>query len=291
MFYVGLDIGSTITKLVIRDENEIRYAIANPTGAEHRRLAHKIMEEALSEANISIEQVAYIVATGYGRVNVPFADRQMSEITCHMRGINWLFPNVRTIIDIGGQDSKGIKVENGKMRNFIMNDKCAAGTGRFMEVIADSLGLKIEDIGDISLRSTHPADISNMCTVYAEQEVHLRLSEGVLLEDILYGLHLSMAKKIHALVAKIGIEKEVVVTGGGAKNNGLFKCLEERIGFPLYRPSEPLLTGALGASILAQEYAKKEEQKSSLPQKERKLKAATFFDEEYAETEGAKGSV
>lgn len=291
MFFVGLDIGSTITKIVIMDDNEICYTTAKPTGAEHRRLAHKIMEEALSKANISIEQVTYIVATGYGRLNVPFADRQMSEITCHTRGINWLFPNVRTIIDIGGQDSKGIKVQNGKMHNFIMNDKCAAGTGRFMEVIADSLGLKIEDIGDISLLSTHPADISNMCTVYAEQEVQLRLSEGVVLEDILYGLHLSMAKKIHSLVAKIGIEKELVVTGGGAKNNGLFKCLEERIGFPLYRSSEPLLTGALGASILAQEYAKKEEQEGKLPQKERKLKAAKFFDDAYTKNEGAKGSV
>lgn len=291
MFFAGLDIGSTITKIVIRDENEILAALVNPTGPQHRQLANKITEAALAKANLTIDQIDYIVVTGYGRVNVPFADRQVSEITCHMRGIIWLFPNVRTIIDIGGQDSKGIKVVNGKMRNFIMNDKCAAGTGRFLEVIADSLGLKIEEIGEIALRSKHPADISKICTVFAEQEVLLRLSEGVPLEDILYGLHLSMAKRIHALVGKIGIEKEVVVTGGGAMNNGLFKCLEERIGFPLHRPAEPLLTGALGASVLAQEYALKAQAEGSLPDKsKRKLTAATFFDGDSAETEVAKGS-
>lgn len=279
MFFVGLDIGSTITKIVIRDEKEICASIIKPTGAEHRRLAHKVTEEALNKANLSIDQIDYVIATGYGRFNVPFADSQVSEITCHMKGINWLFPGARTIIDIGGQDSKGIKVVNGKMRSFVMNDKCAAGTGRFLEVISESLGVKIEDIGEISLRSNNPAGISNTCTVFAEQEVLLRLSEGVSLEDILAGLHLALAKRIHSMVSKIGIEKEVVVTGGGAKNIGLFKYLEKVIGFPLLMPPEPLLTGALGASILAQEYAEKAKEEGKLPNKKgRRLEAATFFD-------------
>ena len=187
MFFVGLDIGSTITKIVIKNETEICSTVIRPTGAEHRRMAHKIMEEALKGAKLSFDKIDYIVATGYGRINVPFADSQVTEITCHMRGINWLFPDVKTIIDIGGQDSKGIKVENGKLVNFVMNDKCAAGTGRFLEVISEVLGVKLEDIGEISLRSSKPADISSICTVFAEQEALIRLSEGVPIEDILAG--------------------------------------------------------------------------------------------------------
>lgn len=279
MYFIGIDIGSTITKTVIMDEKETCASIIRPTGAEHRRLAHKITEEALDKAGIAIDQIDYIIATGYGRVNVPFADTQLSEITCHMRGISWLFPDVRTIIDIGGQDSKGIKVVNGRMRNFVMNDKCAAGTGRFLEVIAESLGLKVEEIGEIALRSQNPAEISKICTVFAEQEVVLRLSEGAPIEDILAGLHTALAQRIHAMVNKIGIEKEVVVTGGGAKNISLFQCLEKKIGFPLRRPDEPLLTGALGAAILAREHAKKAAEEGALPvKKERRLEAATFFD-------------
>jgi len=280
VFFAGLDIGSTITKVVVRNEKEIISTVIKPTGAEHRRLAHKIMEEALINANLSFDQIDYIVATGYGRVNVPFADTQISEITCHMRGVSWLFPGVRTIVDIGGQDSKGIKVVNGKMRGFVMNDKCAAGTGRFLEVIADSMGLKLEEIGEIALRSKNPAGISKICTVFAEQEVLLRLSEGLPIEDILAGLHKALAGRIYAMVSKIGIEKDVVLTGGGAKNIGLKKYLEEKIGFPVLTPPEPLLTGALGASILAQELAEKARDEGHLPtKKERRIEAATFFDE------------
>jgi len=280
VFFVGLDIGSTITKVVVRDEEDILSTVVKPTAAEHRRLAHKVMEEALNNTNLSFDQIDYIVATGYGRVNVPFADIQISEITCHMRGVSWLFPGVKTIIDIGGQDSKGIRVTNGKIRGFVMNDKCAAGTGRFLEVIADSLGLKLEEIGEISLRSKNPAGISKICTVFAEQEVLLRLSEGLSVKDILAGLHKSLAERIYAMVSKIGIEKDVVLTGGGAKNIGLLKYLEKKVGFPVLTPYEPLLTGALGASILAQERAKKAGEEGHPPsKKERRIEAVTFFDE------------
>ncbi|MDP7078001.1 MAG: acyl-CoA dehydratase activase, partial [Desulfobacterales bacterium] len=146
MFYAGLDIGSTITKVLIKNERKVCTTVIKPTGAEHRRLANEIMKEALRKLNLTTANISYIVATGYGRINVPFADKQVTEITCHMRGINWLFPSVKTIIDIGGQDSKGIKVDNGKLVNFVMNDKCAAGTGRFLEVISDLLGVKLDDI-------------------------------------------------------------------------------------------------------------------------------------------------
>ncbi|MGD9114464.1 MAG: acyl-CoA dehydratase activase, partial [Desulfobacterales bacterium] len=161
MFFAGLDIGSTITKVVIKNEVQICSTVIQSTGAEHRRLANKVMEKALNKADITFKQIDYIIATGYGRINVPFADRQVTEITCHMRGVNWLFPEARTIIDIGGQDLKGIKVSNGKLSDFIMNDKCAAGTGRFLEVIAEVLGVRLEDIGELSLKSTQPAEISS----------------------------------------------------------------------------------------------------------------------------------
>jgi len=280
VIFAGIDIGSTITKVVIKQEEEIRAIIIQPTGAEHRRLAHEVIKKALNNADVTFDQIDFIVATGYGRINVPFADAQVSEITCHMRGVSWLFPNVRTVIDIGGQDCKGIKVVNGKIRNFIMNDKCAAGTGRFLEVISETLGLKLEDIGEISLRSNDPAGISKTCTIFAEQEILLRLSEGVSIEDILAGLHKALAGRIYSMVGKIKIEKDVVITGGGAKNIGLCKYLEKRIGFSMLTPPEPLITGALGASIIAQEMVTKAgEEKLAHIKKERKLEAVTFFDE------------
>ena len=281
MLFAGIDIGSATTKVVIRGEDGIIASTARPTDAEHRRLAHEIMLDTLGGAGLNFEQIDFLVATGYGRINVPFADTQISEITCLMRGVSWLFPGVRTVIDIGGQDSKGIKVMDGKVRDFIMNDKCAAGTGRFLEIIADTLGLKLEDIGDISLRSRQPAGISKTCAIFAEQEVLLRLSEGVPMEDILAGLHKALADRIYAMVSKIRIEKDVVITGGGAKNSGLVKWLEERIGFPAMKPTDPFITGALGASIIAQELAAKAGAGDLIQKKKaRTLAAATFFDQD-----------
>jgi len=281
MFFAGLDIGSTITKVVIKNENKLCATVVKATGAEHRRLAYNILEEALVKANLSFDQIDYIIATGYGRINVPFADSQVTEITCHMRGINWLLPDVKTIIDIGGQDCKGIKVNNGKLANFIMNDKCAAGTGRFLELISEVLGVKLEDIGQISLRSRKPAEISSICTVFAEQEALLRLSEGASIEDILAGIHKANARRIYSMVKTLNIEREVAITGGGAKNIGFCKALEEKIGFPVVIPPDPLITGALGAALIASEQiAKISEMELRDRQKKRRLAAVTFFDEE-----------
>jgi predicted CoA-substrate-specific enzyme activase len=280
MFFAGLDIGSTITKVLIKNERKICTTVIKPTGAEHRRLANEIMEEALRKLNLTTANISYIVATGYGRINVPFADKQVTEITCHMRGINRLFPSVKTIIDIGGQDSKGIKVDNGKLVNFVMNDKCAAGTGRFLEVISDVLGVKLEDIGEISLQSTQPTSISSICTVFAEQETLLQLSKGTSVEDILAGIHKANASRIYSMVKKIKIEKDVAITGGGAKNIGLCRALEERIGFPVIVPPEPLITGALGAALIASEETKKISKKElAEKQLKRRWEAVTFFDE------------
>ena len=275
MPFAGLDIGSTMTKVLLVDQQEKPLAsIIGPTGAEHRHLALKVMEEALQKAGLTLEGVDFIVATGYGRINVPFADKQITEITCHARGIRALFPTARIIIDIGGQDSKGIKLDGeGKVANFVMNDKCAAGTGRFLEVIAETLGLKLEQLGDMASKAKTYVKISNTCTVFAEHEVTSRLSEGTPIPEIVAGLHESIAGRIVNMVRQLGIEKEVVVTGGGAKNIGLVKAIEDKVGFAVLVPPEPLLTGALGAALIGHDFIRR----GLKPDHERRREGVTFF--------------
>jgi len=277
MYFAGVDIGSTMTKVVIMDE-VVLASVIGPTGAEHRRLANKVMEEALERASLSFDDLSYIVATGYGRINVPFADKQITEITCHAKGVSSLFPTVRIVIDIGGQDAKGIKISNGKVVDFVMNDKCAAGTGRFLEVIADTLGLKLDEMGELSLKSTTKVKISSTCTVFAEQEVVSRIAEGVHIEDILAGLHDAIASRVYRMAEKLKIEPDVVLTGGVAKNIGVVRAMEEYIGFPVLVPEEPLLTGAIGAAILGKELTLKAlESGKPLERGVRRLEEATFF--------------
>ncbi|MFB3884127.1 MAG: acyl-CoA dehydratase activase [Thermodesulfobacteriota bacterium] len=256
-YFAGIDVGSTMTKAVILNEGIVA-SITGPTGPEQRRLANKVMEEALNQAALSFQTIAYIVSTGYGRINVPFADKQFTEITCHARGINRLFPRARTIIDIGGQDVKGIKIDAaGKIVDFVMNDKCAAGSGRFIEVIADTLGVPLDEVSPLSLQSKNPANISNICTIWAQQEVASSLAEGVPIQDLLAGVHRSLADRIARMVSRLRVEEEVVVTGGGGKNRGLIKALAEQLGHEILVPEEPLITGALGAALLGKEIVEK----------------------------------
>jgi predicted CoA-substrate-specific enzyme activase len=277
MFCAGIDIGSTMTKAVVMGD-ELVAQVIGPTGAEHRHLANKVMEEALKRAGIPFDDVACIVATGYGRINVPFADRQITEITCHARGVAYLFPTVKTIIDIGGQDAKGIKIAGGRVVNFVMNDKCAAGTGRFLEVIAEALGLKLNEIGELSVRAASKAKISNTCTIFAEQEVVSRIAEGIPIEDILAGLHEAIANRVFRMAEKIKIERDMVLTGGVAKNIGMVKAFEDLLGYPPLIPKEPLLTGAIGAALLGCEMVKKARDKGETFERgERRLEAARFF--------------
>lgn len=279
MYFAGVDIGSTMTKVVIVDEGgEVCSRIVGPTGAEHRRLANRVMEEALEQANLPFNQISYVVATGYGRVNVPFADRQITELSCHAKGVASLFPNVRIAIDIGGQDAKGMKIINGNLVDFVMNDKCAAGTGRFLEVISDALGIKVEDLGSISLKSTDKVKISSVCTIFAQQEVVSYLSEGTPLEDIVAGLHEAIAGRVVRMVKRLKIEPDVVLTGGVAKNIGVVRAVREHIGLEVLVPEDPLLSGALGAAILGKETVLKALAKGEpIPKKERRLEEATFF--------------
>ncbi|PIU65438.1 MAG: 2-hydroxyglutaryl-CoA dehydratase [Armatimonadetes bacterium CG07_land_8_20_14_0_80_40_9] len=254
MYFAGIDLGSTMTKVVIIDKNEkICSRVVAPTGAEQESLAKKVMGEALKQANLSFEELSYIIATGYGRVNIPFADRQITELTCHTKGVTSLFPAVRIAIDIGGQDSKGLKIKEGKLIDFAMNDKCAAGTGRFLEVTAQALGLKVEDLGSISLKSTNKIKISSTCTLFAQQEVISSISEGMPLEDIIAGLHDALISRVVRMIKRLKLEPEIVFTGGVAKNVGVVKALKENLGMDVLVPKDPLLSGALGAALLGKE--------------------------------------
>jgi predicted CoA-substrate-specific enzyme activase len=283
LYFAGVDIGSTMTKVVLMDKSDnLLSSIKGPTGPEHRQLANEVMRQALEQASLQIDDISYIVATGYGRLNVPFADRQITELSCHARGVSSLFPNVRTAIDIGGQDAKCMKIDNGRLINFVMNDKCAAGTGRFLEVTATALGIKLEDMGDISLKATKKIQISSLCTIFAQQEVVALISRGEKLENILAGLHDALASRIAALARRLGIEPDLVLTGGVAKNTGMVRAMKESLGCEILIPEEPLLTGALGAAILAKEiYMKAATAGEALPTKSRRLEKATFFSEEH----------
>lgn len=279
MYFAGVDIGSTMTKIVVMDgAGNICSRIVGPTGPEHRRLANEVLAQALEQANLSFGQIDYVVATGYGRVNVPFADRQITELTCHARGVASLFPTVRTAIDIGGQDAKGLKIKDGKLLDFVMNDKCAAGTGRFLEVLADTLGLELDDLGGISLESTKKVPISSTCTIFAQQEVIARISEGLPLEDIVAGLHNALAGRVARMVQRLRVEPDVVLTGGVAKNIGVVRAMEENLGYKILVPPDPLLTGAIGAAILGKELTSKAVAAGvPIERKERYLEEVTFF--------------
>jgi (R)-2-hydroxyacyl-CoA dehydratese activating ATPase len=272
-YFSGIDIGSTMTKAVILGDGVIA-SVIGPTGPEQRRLANKVMEEALRKAGLPFAAMTYIVSTGYGRINVPFADKQVTEISCHAKGVSSLFPQARTIVDIGGQDSKAITVDhNGRVTNFIMNDKCAAGSGRFIEVIADTIGLRLEQMGDLSIQSTHPAQISNICTIWAQQEVASRLAEGTPVPDLIAGVHRSLADRVARMVKRLKLQKEVILTGGGGKNKGLVKALSEQLDCEILVPPEPLITGALGAALLGRDLVAKAVKKGeALERKKRSLK-------------------
>ncbi len=279
LYFAGLDLGSTMTKVVIiGNDDKILARVESHTGAEHRRLANRVMEQALQQANLPFGDIAYVVATGYGRINVPFADRQITELTCHARGVASFFPSARTVLDIGGQDAKGLKLKDGKLVDFVMNDKCAAGTGRFLEVIASTLGLKLEDLGAISLKSRNKVSISSTCTIFAQQEVAARISEGVAIEDIVAGLHDAIASRAVGMLRRLKIEPDVVFTGGVAKNIGVVQAVRESLGCEVLVPDDPLISGALGAALLGKELTLKAAAKGEpIPRQARVLTEATFF--------------
>jgi len=211
--------------------------------------AETIYRDVLEDVGIQEKDVERIVATGYGRKSIQFADAAVSEITAHATGVRYLFPEVRGIIDIGGQDSKVIAVEFGRVADFLMNDKCAAGTGKFLEYTAKALEVPIEALGSLALASKSPASISSMCTVFAESEVISLRARGATKEDIAAGLVESIAQRVSTMARQIGLRENVAFVGGVAKNAGMKAALEKELGVTLFVPFEPQITGALGGSL------------------------------------------
>jgi predicted CoA-substrate-specific enzyme activase len=259
--FAGIDIGSVITKAVIINQREEILAFSLiKTSYDRQQSGTEVLKLALDKIQQSAENIEYIVSTGYGRRSFASSDKVLPEIVCHARGTKSLFPAVRTIIDIGGQDSKVIQLdEEGMVTRFEMNDKCAAGTGRFLEVLTERiLDLPIEELGPLSLKSKNPFALSSICTVFAESEIISLLSEHRAKEDIAYGINRAIAKRVIAMGigGQISFEEPIVFSGGVAKNIGVVKAIEEELGKKVIIPQEPQITAALGAAIFAKEHAR-----------------------------------
>ena len=259
IYTLGIDIGSTASKCVmLADGKEIvaksLVAVGAGTSGPKRAIA-----EVLENAGKTREDMDYILATGYGRNSLEeLADHQMSELSCHAKGAAFLFPEVHTVVDIGGQDVKVLQIENGVMTNFVMNDKCAAGTGRFLDVMARVLEVKVEELGDLGAQSTKYVPISSTCTVFAESEVISQLSMDTSKCDIINGIHHSVAARVAGLAHRVGIREQVVMTGGVAQNRGVVEALEEEMGCIIHTSPLTQYNGALGAALFAYQKYQKE---------------------------------
>ena len=252
VYTLGIDIGSTASKCVIlKDGKEIVAKALIDVGAGTSG-PQRAIDAVLESAGMKTEDLSYILATGYGRNSLEgFVDHQMSELSCHAKGAAFLFPQVRTVIDIGGQDGKVLKIENGAMTNFQMNDKCAAGTGRFLDVMARILEVDVNDLGTLGAQSTKYVGISSTCTVFAESEVISQLANDTDKCDIINGIHKSVAGRVSGLTHRIGVRDQVVMTGGVAQNHGIVKALENQIGHKIHLSPLTQFNGALGAALFA----------------------------------------
>jgi predicted CoA-substrate-specific enzyme activase len=253
--FVGIDVGSLTSKAVLIDGEGIVARCVMPTGALPQQAGRTALEKVLESAGKMRDGVDFAVGTGYGGVNLPFVNRTVTELTCHAKGVHYLNPRIRTVIDIGGQDSKAIRLDDaGNMVDFAMNDRCAAGTGRFLEVMAHALEVSLESIGRYALRSASPCAISNTCAVFAESEVIGLLAAGCSKQDIAGVLHAGVAKRVGNMARRLGIVPELAFVGGVAKNAGARKALESFLGMPFAPLDEnPQITGALGAAVLARD--------------------------------------
>jgi bzd-type benzoyl-CoA reductase Q subunit len=255
MITCGIDVGSLSAEAAIfEDDNLEAYSLIR-TGPDSAETALSALKVALEKTDILQQDIEFTVATGYGRVIVPFADKNITEISCHAKGAHFFHPPVRTILDMGGQDCKAIRCdENGKVTSFIMNDKCAAGTGRAMDVMASLLQIQLGEIGARSLKiDGNPVKISNTCVIFAKSEVLSLMREGVPINEILAGLCDSVAERVKALVQRVGIEDDFVISGGISKNSGVVKRLEQKLGVCAHIPAEPQIVGAVGAALFARE--------------------------------------
>ena len=257
MVTLGIDVGAATAKAVVLVDGRVAgYAII-PTGHNVRSAADRVTEEALNRAGISgsLGAMDYVVSTGYGRNAVSFANRPVTEIICHAKGAHFAVRETRAIIDIGGQDSKAIVVDDqGAVQDFVMNDRCAAGTGRFLEVMAEVLQAgSVDNMGSLSLKGENPCRISSTCTIFAESEVISLRAEGRSREDLIAGVHRAVASRVGVMAKRLKIKPELVFTGGVAKNIGMKKALEQEFGMGIIVPDEPQIMGALGAALIAAE--------------------------------------
>jgi predicted CoA-substrate-specific enzyme activase len=251
-FLVGIDIGSAYSKGVITSGSEIVAHHVAPSGADYRKTAENIVQELMKQAGLTRKDIANVAATGTGAANVAFASHKGSDIVCTARGINSIFPQVRTAIEVSAQSIKAIRInERGMVTGFATGDKCAAGSGRFVEVIANVLRIGLKDFGPISLKSTNPVSFGTGCAVFGESEAITRITEGFAKEDIAAGVNEALASQISSLAKKVGLEKPCAICGGGALNTGLIKAVQDELGIQLLVPPQPQIVAALGAALIA----------------------------------------
>ncbi|MCF7792681.1 MAG: acyl-CoA dehydratase activase [Candidatus Cloacimonetes bacterium] len=251
-YNIGIDLGSRMAKIVVLEDQEIFYLNVADTGVNPKETAKKLLNEVLQKKNLALSDISSIYSTGYGRNIVPFSDIRISEISCHAKGVNYFFPYAKTVIDIGGQDSKIILLEkNGKVVDFAMNDKCAAGTGRFLEVTANILEITVDDLGKTADQSKEDIDINSTCVVFAESEIIGLIAAGNKPADIVNSVHRSIAKRIKNLMSQMNWQKPVVFTGGVAQNLGMRRSIAQVLNVEIESPENSLITGALGAALYA----------------------------------------
>lgn len=252
-YFAGVDIGSAFSKAVVLAGGKLISYHIIPSGGNYKLTADEVVKGALTKAKLSLGDIACTVATGYGGSNVSFAHRLVTDISCQSWGIFHLFPSVRTVVDIGGQFSRVIKLDDrGRAIAFLLSEKCAGGSGRFLQIIAHVLQIDLEEIGPLSLKSKKKINFNTGCAVFAETEALSRIAEGAAIEDILAGVHYALAAKIQNLVERLGIKQDVALTGGGAKDIGLVRSIEETLKITAVVPEEPQIVAALGAALIAE---------------------------------------
>jgi predicted CoA-substrate-specific enzyme activase len=266
MITLGVDIGSLTGKALVLEDDQILAWDLIPTGPDSVETGTTVTHRALEKAGRSLEEMEFIVSTGYGRIVIPFADKNVSEISCHAKGAAWLFPSARTILDMGGQDCKAIRCdESGKVTNFSMNDKCAAGAGRSMGIVAELLEIPLEEVGPLSLQAEDGVPISSTCVVFARSEILGHLRRGVPKPEVLAGACKALCSRVHGLLRRVEIDPDFVISGGIAKNTGVVRRLEQMLGLQPKIFSEPQIVGALGAAIFARQLALKRAKKQARP--------------------------
>lgn len=252
--FLGIDIGSSSSKAALMDDEMRLAAVSVVNLGTGTRGPDEAVKQALEQASVRPEDVRYTVATGYGRILYETAQKQITEITCHAKGVSFLTEHARTIVDIGGQDAKVIRLsENGKVENFVMNEKCAAGTGRFLEVMARVLGCGLEELSALAEKSTEDIAINNVCTVFAESEVISRLSAGESAENVARGAHIAIAKRVAGMCSRVGFAPRIVMTGGVALNTDMVYCLSRELNSEIQVAPHSQAVGAIGAALFAQE--------------------------------------